>query len=289
MHIAPATRFHRLVDVEQLMGMPVSIHTIIEGPAVTEGPTTADAAAADAARRCFDDLREVDRVFSPFDPESEIRRIARGRLRDADAAPMLTEVRQLCDHARHATGGLFDAEWKGWFDPTGLVKGWAIEHVARRHLQPLLDDRRVAAVGINAGGDMQLFTHPDSSWMWNVGITDPRIAGAIIATVPVSTGAVATSGTSERGHHIIDPRTRRPTTGILSATVVAESLTSADLWATTAMIAGFEDLSWLDAAGTSSGLLVAADGRTRRWLGSTEITVAHDRGLLPTGATSVPW
>ena len=272
---ARATAFHRLVDVEQIMGMPISIHTILDGPA------TADSAVQAAARRCFDDLRQVDRVFSPFDPRSDVRRIARGELRDADAAPMLAEVRELCDQARDATGGLFDAGWKGWFDPTGLVKGWAVEDVARRHLEPLLTDPRVAAVGINAGGDMQLFTHRDSSWIWNVGINDPRVAGEIIATLPVSTGAIATSGTAERGPHIIDPRTGRPTTGILSATVAADSLTRADLWATTAMIAGFDDLSWLDGAGTSTGLLVAADGRTRRWLGRTEITVtAHDQDFL---------
>jgi thiamine biosynthesis lipoprotein len=266
--------FHRLVDVEQIMGMPISIHTILEGPA--DG-----SAARDAAGRCFDDLRKVDRVFSPFDPRSDVRRIARGELRDADAAPMLAEVRRLCDRARDATGGLFDAEWKGWFDPTGLVKGWAVEEVAQRHLKPLLTDRRVAAVGINAGGDMQLFTHPDSSWIWNVGITDPRAAGDIVATLSVSTGAIATSGTAERGPHIVDPRTGRPTTGILSATMVADSLTRADLWATTAMIAGFDDLSWLDGAGTSTGLLVAADGRTRRWLGGTQITVTvHDWDII---------
>ncbi|SBN59703.1 Thiamine biosynthesis lipoprotein [Propionibacterium freudenreichii] len=272
---AHATSFHRFVDVEQIMGMPISIHTILEGPA------TAGSATQDAARRCFADLREVDRVFSPFDPRSDIRRIARGELQFADAPPMLAEVKELCDRARDTTGGLFDAEWKGWFDPTGLVKGWAVEKVARRHLEPLLTDPRVAAVGINAGGDMQLFTHPDSSWIWNVGITDPRVAGEIIATLPVSNGAIATSGTAERGPHIIDPRTGRPTTGILSATVAADSLTRADLWATTAMIAGFDDLSWLDSASTATGLLVAADGRIRRWLGATEITVtAHDRDLI---------
>lgn len=274
MAAARTTALHRMVDVEQIMGMPISIHTILEGPA-------GGSSARDAARRCFDDLRRVDRVFSPFDPRSDIRRIARGELRDADAAPMLTEVRELCDRARDATGGLFDAGWKGWFDPTGMVKGWAVEGVARRYLEPLLTDGRVAAVGINAGGDMQLFTHPDSSWIWNVGITDPRAAGEIIATLPVSTGAIATSGTAERGPHIIDPRTGKHTTGILSATVAADGLTRADLWATTAMIAGFDDLSWLDSAGTSTGLLVAADGRIRRWLGATEITVtAHDRDLI---------
>ncbi len=265
----------RLVDVAQIMGMPISIHTILEPQAID------DAASHDAARRCFDDLRDVDRVFSPFDSRSEIRRIARGDLRVTDASPMVAEVRDLCDQAREATGGRFDAEWKGWFDPTGLVKGWAVDMVARRHLEPLIADRHVAAVGINAGGDMQLCSRPDASWIWNVGISDPRTPGQVIATLPLSTGAIATSGTAERGPHIVDPRTGQPATGVLSATVTAGRLTCADLWATTAVIAGFDDLRWLERAGTTSGLLVAEDGRTRRWVGAVEIT-APESGVFTT-------
>lgn len=167
-----------------------------------------------------------------------------------------------------------------WFDPTGLVKGWAVESVARQHLEPLIGTQRVAAVGINAGGDMQLFTRPGSAWRWNVGIADPRTPEKIIATVAIHNGAIATSGTAERGPHIIDPRTGVPaTSGILSATVAADSLTRADTWATTAVIAGLDDLSWLDRAGASTGLLVAADGSSRRWVGGIEVTVAAQQRL----------
>lgn len=274
MFLSHVTGFHRQVEVEQIMGMPVSIHTILEGAAA------ADPAVASAARHCFDDLREVDRVFSPFDPRSEIRRIARGELTMTDADPMVREIRRLCDHARNETAGLFDSDRKGWFDPTGLVKGWAVESVARQHLEPLIGTQRVAAVGINAGGDMQLFTRPGSAWRWNVGIADPRTPEKIIATVAIHNGAIATSGTAERGPHIIDPRTGVPaTSGILSATVAADSLTRADTWATTAVIAGLDDLSWLDRAGASTGLLVAADGSSRRWVGGIEVTVAAQQRL----------
>jgi thiamine biosynthesis lipoprotein len=121
---------------------------------------------------------------------------------------------------------------------------------------------------------MQLLTADAADWVWRVGISDPARPGELVATLDVPRGAVATSGTAERGEHVLDPRTGRPADGsVASATVVADSLTDADVWATTAMIAGFDDLTWIATTGTTTGLLVAADGRTRRWLGATEVSV----------------
>ena len=51
-----------------------------------------------------------------------------------------------------------------------------------------------------------------------------------------------------------------------------------ELGATTAMIAGFDDLDWIATAGTRAGLLIASDGRVRRWSGGTRI-LADGAGL----------
>ncbi len=265
----------RWVQVRDIMGTAVSIHVLAEDPS--------PAGTGAAVERAFDRLRRADRVFSPFREDSDIRRIARGDLAPADADPDVLEMVDRCLQARRSTAGLFDAWRSGWFDPTGLVKGWAVEEAARRDLAPLVEDPRVTAVGIAAGGDMQLLTDPASSWVWNVGIADPFHTGRLIARIPVTSGAVATSGPAERGAHISDPRTGEPASGVASATVVADSLTTADLWATTAVVAGLEDLAWVRGAGTTSGLLVSSDGRTRRWAGSRVLDLAGDRSA-PSGS-----
>lgn len=255
------------VRVREIMGTVVSIHAML--PAGSSSPTDPRIpAAADAA---FDLLHEVDRVFTTYSEDSDIRRMARGELQVSDANPMVTEVVALALQARRATHGLVDAWWRGWFDPTGVVKGWAVERAARRYVVPLIDEGVAEAVAVSAGGDMQLATSPTSSWTWNVGIADPFHAGATIARIPVRSGAVATSGTAERGAHITDPRSGEPTVSVASASVVASSLTTADLWATAACVAGFDDLTWIEVAGTQSGMLVAADGRVRRWAGDAEV------------------
>jgi thiamine biosynthesis lipoprotein len=76
-------------------------------------------------------LHRVDAVFSTYRSDSDISRIRRGELRVADADPEVGRVLELCARAQLATGGAFTAMPGGRLDPTGLVKGWAIERARR--------------------------------------------------------------------------------------------------------------------------------------------------------------
>lgn len=258
----------RRVEVSHIMGTAMSVHVI----------GRADDRAIDGAiDACFDELREVDRAFSMYRPDSDLRRVAAGELATADASPDLPLVAAACARAECDTGGLFSARFSGSYDPTGYVKGWSVERAARRHLAPLLDMSGVLAAGINAGGDLQLLTAPGAQWAWDVGIVDPADRSRVLATVPVRNGAVATSGPAERGAHIVDPRTALPVSGVASATVIADSLAHADVWATAAVVAGFDDLTWIRSAGESSGILVDENGRVRRWLDRVEVS-SHPAG-----------
>ncbi|MDR2997753.1 MAG: FAD:protein FMN transferase [Microbacterium sp.] len=251
----------RHVAVREVMGTVASVHVIGSIP---------DAAFTAAAEAVFDVLHRADRVFSTYDERSDIRRIARGELAVADADPWVAEVADGCRQAEAATGGLFNAHLDGRFDPTGYVKGWATELAAREHLADLVRMPGVMAAGLDVGGDMQLFTADRSDWMWNVGIVDPADRTRVLATVPVREGAVATSGSAERGAHIIDPRTGRPATGIVSATVIAPSLTQADVWATAAVVAGPDTSIRLP----GTGMTVDSTGNVHRWLAGVGLEVA---------------
>ena len=243
-------------DVEHVWGTVVSVQTV--------GTPDPEAVAA-----FFADLHEIDRIFSPYRPDSEVSRIAEGQLALGDADPLVQEVAARCAAYEGETGGLFSAYWRGCFDPTGLVKGWAIDRAAARHLEPLVDGASVGAVGVDAGGDVLVFTHPDLDRTWHIGIADPRRRGAVVATVPLRNGAVATSGIAERGAHILDPRTGSAATGVASATVVASTLEIADVWATASVVAGFD--APLPPQGTV--LLIAEDGRIRRGISGVEVSV----------------
>lgn len=252
--------------VRRLMGTVASIHVISDASRVDAGEDPAgEGAVRNAVEATLAELDHLERVFTTFSEDSDIRRIARAELSVAEADPAVRRVHDLCDRARLDTDGLFDAWWRGWVDPTGIVKGWAVETSTRHHLLPLVEAGVVEAVGVNVGGDMQLHTAAKSAWTWGIGVADPFDGSALIARLEVRSAGIATSGTAERGEHLVDPRTGAPAAEVASATVVAPGLTQADLWATTACIAGADAVETLRRSPTTAGLLVGADRRRRSW------------------------
>lgn len=239
------TELPRRAWVEQVMGLPVSVH--VRG----------DAAGSDAVERAVEELyaslRRADARFSTYRPDSEVSAIRRGEV--VAPSPEMLEVLALCAEARTRTDGIFDTDLPGGFDPSGLVKGWAVERASA----PL----REAAVGsdwlVNAGGDILLSAVDGRTWQ--VGIEDPRDVTRTLRSFALSDGAIATSGHARRGAHITDPRTGSPVDNdVLSATVLAPTLLWADVYATAAYVRGLESLSWLGRTSMTRILLVRRDG-----------------------------
>lgn len=215
------------------MGMPISVH--LRGPEVRSDPDVVP-----VVDEVFDQLREVDRLFSTYRPDSEISRLRRGELTARGCDPLVREVIGLCEQAGERTGGYFDAWLPGGFDPSGLVKGWAVERAAAL----------LAAFGgcdyyVNAGGDMALSVASPDSPAWLVGIEDPRDRTRILTTRAVRACGVATSGTAARGLHIVDPHTGDHPDDLLAVTVIGPTLLWADVYATAAFARGADAVGWM--------------------------------------------
>src|SRR4051794_37301917 len=76
-------------------------------------------------------LHDVDRTFSTYRPDSAVRRLARGDLALADAPTDVRWVVERCGQLRAETHGAFDARvGTEDFDPSALVKGWAVQRAA---------------------------------------------------------------------------------------------------------------------------------------------------------------
>jgi thiamine biosynthesis lipoprotein len=102
---------------------------------------------------------------------------------------------------------------------------------------------------------------------WRVGVEDPRDPSRVLAVVPVRNGGVATSGSTHRGHHIVDARSGTPSTGVASVTVVAPDLVAADLDATAAFAMGHDALRWLRTRAGRCGVVVWTDGTAELFTG----------------------
>jgi thiamine biosynthesis lipoprotein len=243
-------RVHR--RVVHVMGMPVSL--ALRGPGST-GPA-ADAAWTSAVA----ELREVDRVFSTYRAESVINRLDRGELDLAGCPAEVVEVLTLGREAEERSGGAFsvrlpDPEGRTRLDPSGVVKGWAVERAAR-----FFDDLPDTDFCLSAGGDLMGRVASRERAPWRIGIEHPHDPRRLIATVPVRSGAVATSGTAHRGPHLRDARTGRPPAGVASVTVIGPSLGTADIDATAAYAHGARAADWLRSQPGRTGLVVWSDG-----------------------------
>ncbi len=216
-----------MTTVEQVMGMGVVVDV-------------RDAAVEEAAvDEVFDWLRFVDDTFSTYKPESEISRIGRGELSQEDAHPQVGDVLERCEQLREDTHGYFDSEAGGSLDPSGLVKGWAVDRAAE-----ILEDAGARNFAIYAGGDIVVRGRPSTGDRWHVGIRHPHRAHRVAAVVEADDLAIATSGAYARGEHVLDPHTGLAPTGLLSVTITGPELATADAYATAAFAMGARGPAW---------------------------------------------
>jgi FAD:protein FMN transferase len=194
----------------------------------------------DALAAAFDWFATVDRVFSTYQPTSEISRLGAGELGLDDCCEDVREVLGRCEILGAATGGYFDAHAAGRLDPTGLVKGWAVQRASR-----LLSDSGAANHCINAGGDIVTRGRSGPHRRWRLGIAHPHLRDARCAVVELGDAAMATSGTAERGAHVIDPHTGRAALDLASVTVIGADLGTVDAYATAALAMGLDAPAWL--------------------------------------------
>jgi thiamine biosynthesis lipoprotein len=208
-------------------------------------------------------LHWVDRVFSTYRPDSDVTLLAEGVVTVDACAPEVAEVIEACAFLRERSGGYFTASPWGRFDPSGYVKGWAVERAAA-----ILTAAGSASHLVNGGGDVQCVGGRPVEGAaepapWRIGIADPFHAGQLALVVAAADGAVATSGTAERGAHIVNPRTGRPAAGLASLTVAGPSLALADACATAAFAMG-PDLArdWLGSVDGYHAYAITAAGET---------------------------
>jgi thiamine biosynthesis lipoprotein len=233
-----------LCRVERAMGIPVGID--VRDPGV-------DTAALD---RAFAWLRWVDATFSTYRPDSAISRLSAGTLALGDAAPEVRDVLGRCEGLRARTHGCFDVRARGALDPSGFVKGWAVEAVAA-----MLLAAGARNLCVHAGGDVCVRGERAPGQPWRVGIQHPWERDRVAAVLRARDLAVATSGAYERGPHVIDPRTGRAPEGVASVTVLGPELGTADAYATAAFAMGLDGPAWTAGLDDYEALTILADGR----------------------------
>ncbi|MEW2120581.1 FAD:protein FMN transferase [Streptomyces sp. NPDC005474] len=240
----------RLRHVEHAMGTVFSFD-------IRDQPTPA---IRRALAEAVHNLHQVDAVFSTYRSDSHISRLDRGEIRLRDCPPEVHEVLSLCARAAHTSDGWFSIVPAGSLDPSGLVKGWATEAASQ-----LLHDAGAHHTCVNGGGDLQLRGQAGPGTPWRVGIAHPLRPGELATVITAAHDlAVATSGTAERGVHIVDPHTGAPADAFASLTLVGPRLTLTDTYATAAFARGDGAQRWVESLDGYEALAVLPDGREWR-------------------------
>ena len=192
-----------------------------------------------------DFCRGVDEDFSTYIQSSWVSRLRNQKVEIADCLASVQEVWQLCEQAKYLSDAAFDP-WAvaGGFDPSGLVKGWAADICA-----DLLVAAGAQHVQVNAAGDLALrggyFDTADGVVKpWKIGVVNPDNKQEVLQIFEITDGAIATSGTYERGAHITDPYTGMIAIGAKSATIVGAKGWLCDALATAVMVAGQDAAKW---------------------------------------------
>lgn len=182
----------------------------------------------------------VDKTYSPFIDSSIVSRINKGEVGELEYPDELREILAIAKQTKHETKGYFDVWHNGNFDPSGIVKGWAIAEAAKI-LGKYTDD-----FYIEAGGDIQVSGVNEEAELWKVGVRNPFDRRQNIKAVVLDNSAIATSGTAIRGQHIYDPVGGKKLDEVTSITIIAPNIIDADRMATAAFAMGAEGVYFIE-------------------------------------------
>lgn len=181
-----------------------------------------------------------------------------------------------------------------------IAKGYIVDQACAAALG---DGREVHGVILNVGGDLKAAGRTDGP----IGVVNPLAdseSSPPLTVIEVRDQAVATSGRSQRGFsvngrwrsHIFDPRTGRPVSDIVGATVIAPRGADADALATICnVLSPAEGLALVESTEGAACLIVDADGqihRSARW-GRYEspaaLALGSPRGFEPAAVQAASW
>ncbi len=229
---------------EIIMGMPVTVE--ITDRFVTDADL----------EYIFSYFKKIDEQFSPYKETSEVSRLNRKEVNESSCSEEMKEILKLAEKTKQETRGYFDVWNNNVFNPSGIVKGWAIYEASK-----ILDDKGFKNFYVDAGGDIEVRGKNEDGDLWRIGIRNPFDMHAIIKTLAVTDCGVATSGTYVRGQHIYDPHEpEKELKDMVSVTVIGPNVLEADRFATAAFAMEEKGIVFISAIPHLAGYSVDSKG-----------------------------
>lgn len=223
------------------MGMPVIVNV------VDKNVTNEDISEV------FSYLHYIDEKFSTYKKNSEISRINRGELKEKDYSNDMKTIFDLSKKTKKETKGYFDININGVLDPSGIVKGYAINQAAK-----ILKKKGFKNFYAEIAGDIEI-CGKNNNKNWKVGIQNPFNQKEIIKIVHLTNRGIATSGTYIRGLHIYNPKIKKKADDIASISVIGPNIYEADRFATAAFAMGEKGIEFISFLKNFEGYMIKKD------------------------------
>jgi thiamine biosynthesis lipoprotein len=225
------------------MGMPITIK--IEDSIQTE----------DIFDTIFSYFSYVDETFSTYKTTSEISKINKGIIKEKEYSLDMQTIFALSEKTKKQTNEYFDIYHNGYYDPSGIVKGWAIWNASN-----MLKKEGYRNFFIEAGGDIQV-SGENKKNNWTIGIRNPFKKEEIIKIIILKDQGIATSGTYMRGQHIYNPKNAKENIiNVVSMTVIGPNVYEADRFATAAFAMGKKGIYFIESVDGLEGYMVEKNG-----------------------------
>jgi thiamine biosynthesis lipoprotein len=165
----------------------------------------------------------------------------------------------------------------------GIAKGYIVDGMAA-----VLEAHGLDRFLIDAGGDIRASGLREDGLGWMIAVRDPRHGGVLPAPLRLTGGAVATSGGYEARydpdgswHHIVNSRSGRSPTDVLSVTVAGPNVSASDALATAALLMSPQGgVRFIDSLPGFECMVIDAGGRSALSAGWTELTVtSREEGM----------
>ena len=218
-------------QTRDLMGMTINVEIVDSGAKDTDLDIV------------FSYFESVEKRFSVFREDSEITLFNNKEISLDQLSDEIKTVFTLAEETKSLTNGYFDIlTSEGKYNPSGIVKGWAIYNASR-----LLFEKGFKDFYIEAGGDIQAYGLNALGKKWSVGIQNPFDISQIVKVIYLKDKGVATSGTYKRGQHIYNPHCSDiPLTDIVSISVIGPNVYEADRFATAAFAMGDKGIDFIE-------------------------------------------
>lgn len=207
-----------------------------------------------AAERINEQLKKIDRDFSPFRYDSLVSKFQRG-----DKSPMRFSndfefIYNSSVLAEQMTDGIYTSHFAGKYDPIKLVRSWAIEQAFDTCMIPMLKHPDIDGIWLSDDNQIKVATKQGSDFSWSIDIKDSTKTDEIVTTYYLKSGVISMMEIADNsGSHIGHNNVKQ-------SIILGNSLTETGIWAEVSVCADIKKMAAFIEHYHLSGIMIDQQG-----------------------------